>query len=347
MNLVGKAIFIILIGLTISCNWKKEEINSEFDKASIPVNVYEIKLQEYQINVKGIGRIDSKQKAALIFESQGQLNKIYKRVGEYIEEGDVIAEINSSIYKSNYDLAQAQYKKAKLDLKDAKLLLDENAISDEEYNNINLLEISSKSNFILAKEKYEKCSLTSPFEGAIVDMNLNLGEYISPNTQLSPPVIIADLQNLIIDISISEEDINKIEIDQDVIVSVKSFDEKLYYGKITEVGLMAIQGSNSYNVKVSLNNINNDLKLGMIANVLINIKTVKNVIVIPRKYILEDKSGSYIFINNKGKALIKRIEILESELDNVLIRGDLYEGDLMITTGIHKISQDSEIYVVK
>ena len=49
--------------------------------------------------------------------------------------------------------------KAKSDLEDARTLLKKNAISNDEFNQLNLSLISAKSNYIKAKERYEKCSL--------------------------------------------------------------------------------------------------------------------------------------------------------------------------------------------
>ena len=93
---------------------------------------------------------------------------------DVVSKGDAIAEINSSTYKSIFQLAEASFKKAKSDLEDARILLQKNAISNDEFSQLNLALISMKSNYTQTKERYEKCSLTAPVDGTIVDMNLNL-----------------------------------------------------------------------------------------------------------------------------------------------------------------------------
>ena len=174
---IYKYIFLVIIILASACYQEQEKSgSSREDKASIPVKAEILKEQEYKVIIEGIGKIDSKHRATLIFESQGQLEKIYKKLGDKITRGDVIAEINSSVYQSTYKLAEASYEKAKSDLKDARTLLDKNAISNEEFNQLSLIKISAQSNFIQARERFEKCSLTAPFDGTIVDMNLNIGE---------------------------------------------------------------------------------------------------------------------------------------------------------------------------
>ena len=203
---------LIIVGsifLMSSCNQKSEEANMQKEKLQIPVMVDVINTQEYEIIVTGIGKIDSRQRAAIIFESHGQLEKIHKNVGDEINKGDVIAEINSTTYKSAFQLAEASFKKAESDMEDAQILIKKNAISNDEFNQLHLSFISTKSNYTQAKERYDKCSLTAPFDGTIVDMNLNLGEYIAPSQTILPPVILADMDHLIIEVSVSETDISK------------------------------------------------------------------------------------------------------------------------------------------
>ena len=340
---------LIIVGalfLMSSCNQKSEEEDMQEEKLRIPVMVDVINTQEYEIIVTGIGKIDSRQRAAIIFESQGQLEKIYKNVGDEISKGDVIAEINSTTYKSAFQLAEASFKKAESDLEYARILLNKSAISSDEFNQLNLSFISTTSNYTQARERYKKCSLTAPFDGTIVDMNLNLGEYIAPGQTVLPPVILADMDHLIIEVSVSEKDISKIQVGQDVLVHVKAYEGAPFDGKVSLVGLMISQGSSSFKVEISLINTDRQLKLGMIANVSITVKRLNEAMVIPRKYILKDSNGNFVFISENAKAVKKRITIEDSRRDIIMITGDLKPGDSLITQGYRKISVDSSLKVV-
>jgi membrane fusion protein (multidrug efflux system) len=344
---IYKYIFLVIIILASACYQEQEKSgSSREDKASIPVKAEILKEQEYKVIIEGIGKIDSKHRATLIFESQGQLEKIYKKLGDKITRGDVIAEINSSVYQSTYKLAEAAYEKAQSDLQDARTLLDKNAISNEEFNLLSLAEISSKSNYIQASERYKKCSLTAPFDGTIVGMNLNLGEYIPPGQTLLPPIVLADMDHLIIDVSVSEEEITQIQIGQDVLIHVKSYTNKPFYGKVTEVGLMSNQGTNSFKIQVSLTNTDHELKLGMIANVWITVNQIDKALVISRKYILENSEGKYVYTISNAQAQMKHIKIKDLKGDLALVNGDIIAGDSLITQGYRKISIGTKVKVI-
>ena len=345
--IINKYIFLLIIFLVSACYQEQEKsVTSADGKARIPVKAEILKEQEYEVIIEGIGKIDSRQRATLIFESQGQLEKIYKKLGDKIRRGDVIAEINSSVYQSTYKLAEATYEKAKSDLQDARTLLDKNAISNEEFNLLSLAEISSKSNYIQTRERYKKCSLTAPFDGTIVEMNLNLGEYISPGQTLLPPIVLANMDYLIIDVSVSEEEITQIQTGQDVLIYVKSYINKPFYGKVTEVGLMSSQGTNSFKIQVSLINNDYELKLGMIANVWITVNQFDKALVIPRKYIMENSEGKYVYTISNAQSQMKHIKIKDLKGDLALVNGEIIAGDSLITQGYRKISIGTKVKVI-
>ena len=340
-------IVFLAIYFISACNTNTEKsIKQKEDTEHIPVIVEVLNYQIYEMIVEGIGKSNSKQRATIIFESQGQLEKIHHKVGDVLSMGDVIAEINSTTYQSVFKLAEASYNKAKLDLDDARTLLQKSVISDDEFNQLNLSLISTKSNYTQARERYEKCSLKAPFNGTIVDMNLNLGEYITPSQYLLPPVILADMNQLIIEVSVSEKEISQVQVGQNVLIHVKAYNDSMLYGKVSQVGLITSQRSNSFKVEISLINPGSQLKLGMIADVSIISHSFNQALVISRKYILEDSDGGFVFVNNGGKALKKRITIDDSRRGIAMVSGELSLGDSLITQGYRKVSVGSFLKAV-
>ena len=88
--IINKYIFLLIIFLVSACYQEQEKSVSSADgKAIIPVKAEILKEQEYEVIIEGIGKIDSRQRATLIFESQGQLEKIYKKLGDEIIRGEV------------------------------------------------------------------------------------------------------------------------------------------------------------------------------------------------------------------------------------------------------------------
>ena len=145
---------------------------------------------------------------------------------------------------------------------------------------------------------------------------------------------------------LSEQEITKIQIGQDVLIHVKSYTNQPFYGKVTEVGLMTSQGTNSFKIQVSLMNTDHKLKLGMIANVWITVNHIDSALVIPRKYILENNEGKYVYTISNGQSQMKHIKIEDLKGDLALVNGELLVGDSLIIQGYRKISVGTKVKVI-
>lgn len=114
-------------------------------------------------------------------------------------------------------------------------------------------------------------------------------------------VEVQDLENLIIKLSISEDEIYNIELNQEVEISLTADTSKNYTGtitKINQIGSYASSGT-TYEVDVSLTN-DGSIKLGMSVSCTINIEELTDVLAVPinsvqingsRKYVLEVENG--------------------------------------------------------
>tara|TARA_Y100000588_G_scaffold345010_1_gene391855 strand:- start:175 stop:1200 length:1026 start_codon:yes stop_codon:yes gene_type:complete len=336
----NKNYILILFLFFINCGDEVAEIDKKQQK--LVVNHTEISYQKYKKIINGIGKVDSENRAILSFEQPGQLNKIYARVGQELVQNNPIAGIDKTSYQAKYKIAKATLQKVELDFSNAKELLDSKTISISEYNQTKLLFENASANFILAQQALLKTDLVAPFDGTLIEMNLNIGELIIPSTIIKPPAIVADMENLIIKISLSEDQISKCNVGQVANIYIESIKQKIT-GHISEIALLPNGMSNSYNVNVSFKNIDKKVILGMVADVEILIDEISNAIVISRKLILEDESGYYVFLNKDGVANKQYVEFSSSYNGDVLIDSGINVGDQIIINGYRRLSDGALI----
>jgi len=336
----NKNYILIFFLFFINCRDEVEKIDKKQQK--LIVSQTEIYYQKYKKKINGIGKVDSENRAILSFEQPGQLNKIYAHVGQELVQNASIAGIDKTSYQAKYKIAKATLEKIELDFNNAKELLDSKTISISEYSQTKLLFENASANFILAQQALLKTDLVAPFDGTLIEMNLNIGELIIPSTIIKPPAIFADMENLIIKISLSEDQISKCNVGQVANIYIESIKQKIT-GYISEIALLPSGMSNTYNVNVSFQNINKKVILGMVADVEILIDEISNAIVISRKLILEDESGYYVFLNNDGVANKQYVEFSSSYNGNVLIDSGVNVGDQIIINGYRRLSDGALI----
>jgi HlyD family secretion protein len=146
---------------------------------------------------------------------------------------------------------------------------------------------------------------------------------------------IDDLSHLLVDVQVSEVDINTVSIDQD---STLTFDAVLgrsdpYHGKVVKVSQAGdtVQGVVSFTVTVELTDPDEFVKPGMTAAVNIIVEEVKDVLLIPNRAVrlVNEERVVYQLVDGQPKSI--KISLGSTDgLNSVLVAGDIKEGDPII-----------------
>lgn len=138
----------------------------------------------------------------------------------------------------------------------------------------------AKAAIQLAQTNLENATLRSPLTGIVLSKNTEPGEFVAAGT---PVVTVGDLENVWLRAYINETDLGRVKIGQGVDVTTDTYLDKQYKGRISFVSSEAeftpknVQTSQErvklvYRIKIDIHNINMELKPGMPADAVIEIK---------------------------------------------------------------------------
>ena len=204
-------------------------------------------------------------------------------------------------YKDQIDAYEAAIKTAQNNFKIAQTQLDAELSPPRKFEiDASLARIASaQANLSLALSRLNDAVITAPVTGTITKRNLEPGEYAS----LATPVLeMIGQSNLQIEVDIPESDIAKISMGQDVEITLDAFtSEDIFNGKVVFVdpAETIISEVVYYKVKVQfdeLENLKNQIKPGMTANVVICTNTKENVITVPSRSVKSDNGDKYVEI---------------------------------------------------
>ena len=219
---------------------------------------------------------------------------------------------------SNYEIAKAQ-------LEDAKRRLErvQDGPDDLEVARLQAQITAAEATLNLAR-------IVAPFAGTITQVDPLPGDQVSPGTQAFR---LDDLSHLLVDVQISEIDINTIAVGQPVTMTFDAILGKTYNGKIVEVGQVgaSVQGAVNFIVTVELTDGDADVRPGMTAAVNILVKEVRDVLLVPNRAVRIIDGQRVVYVLVDGLPVMTNIR-LGSSSDTVseVIDGDLKEGDLVI-----------------
>ena len=242
----------------------------------------------------------------------GTIQKLFVDYNSVVKKGQTIAQIDPSIFSSqveqgrgNYLSAQANIRKARADVVDAKRTLERNR---------QLLKdgVVSQADFDSAETRYEGAragvkaaegsvaqalgsfrqnrtnlryaTIKSPVDGIVVSRNVDVGQTVAASFQTPTLFTIAqDMTKMQIDTSVDEADIGKISVGQAAVFTVDAYPELQFGGEVTQIRNSPIITQNvvTYNVVITLENKELKLKPGMTANVNIEVTRKDDVLKIP------------------------------------------------------------------
>ena len=160
---------------------------------------------------------------------------------------------------------------------------------------------------------------------------------VMPGDQVNPGMFafrIDDLSKLLVDVEVSEVDINQVKVGQEVVMTFDAILAKEYHGKVTEVSPVGneTQGVVSFKVTLELLDADKDIKPGMTSAVNIVINQLEETLLIPNRAVrVVDGARAVYVLKNDGS--IQKVNITlgaSSDTLSQVIEGDLKMGDKII-----------------
>jgi len=225
----------------------------------------------------------------------------------------------TTIAKADEDLA---LKKAKLD--DAQREYDR-------LTNGNTAEIAaSQARVDAAQATLNLSRVIAPFPGIVTE------SYPLPGDQISAGATafrIDDLSSLLVDVEVSEVDINNISVGQSATLTFDAILSSEYHGEVVEVASVgnSVSGVVNFTVTVELTDADEFVKPGMTAAVNIVVKEENNVLLIPNRAVRLVDAERVVYMLVDGKPEPVKVKLgASSGIDSVLVDGDVKEGDPII-----------------
>ncbi|HNN87364.1 MAG TPA: efflux RND transporter periplasmic adaptor subunit, partial [Pseudomonadales bacterium] len=164
----------------------------------------------------------------------------------------------------------------------------------------------NQANLDLAQSHYDLTFLRAPYDGVVVEVNSELGEYVTPSPSgvLTKPVIeMLDNTCLYVTAPIDEVDAKPLRVGQRVRITLDAFRGQEFDGHLTRVAPYVVEvekQARTVDVDVRFDNIPQDVALliGYSADVEIVLDTRNQVLRIPTEAII-DKKSAYVLQDGK------------------------------------------------
>lgn len=222
-------------------------------------------------------------------------------------------------------------KKADEDLAVAKAKLDDARRSYDLLNNGNMQEIrAAQARVDAAQATLNMARISSPFAGTVTEARPLSGDQVNAG---DTAFRVDNLSSLLVDVQVSEVDINSISVDQPVTLTFDAILGKEYHGEVVEVSQAgtADQGVVSFTVTVELTDADSLVKPGMTAGVNIVVQEIQDALLVPNRAVRLQDGKRVVYVLENGVPVQKQISLgASSDTQSVVAGGDVKEGDAII-----------------
>ncbi|PKN76268.1 MAG: efflux RND transporter periplasmic adaptor subunit [Deltaproteobacteria bacterium HGW-Deltaproteobacteria-10] len=242
----------------------------------------------------------------------GTIKQLFADFNSPVKKGQLLAQIDPSIFeaqvgqaRANLMSAKATLEKSQVTLRDTqttfernKALFAKNFIAKSDLDTAQTNYLSAQAQVKIADAQIQQaqaaldsssinlkyCRILSPVNGTVISRNVDIGQTVAASFQTPTLFTIAqDLTKMQIDTSVDEADIGRVRAGQKATFTVDAYPEFPFNGQVYVVRNAPITISNvvTYNAVITVDNTSLKLKPGMTANVAIETATVSGVIKIP------------------------------------------------------------------
>jgi membrane fusion protein (multidrug efflux system) len=332
-----------LIGYRISKNSSESEKNDKKGDKKPPLSVTAVVVssKDFSNTISLSGSIEANENVEIRSEVSGIVEKISFSEGTNVSKGQVLLKVNDIELRAQLSQAITKQKLASENERRAKLLLQKEAISQEEYEIASAEFRSLNAQTQLIQAQIAKTTIRAPFSGKIGLRNISPGTYLTPTTSITKLVSSSQVK---ISFSIPEKYASEIENNSAILFTIPNNPEK-FTAKIYAIEPEIETATRTLKIRAIANNSNGKLLPGTFASIELSLKNIKNAIVIPTESVVPIQDGKVVYIANNGKAKEIKIETFSRTTKEIIVTNGLKSGDTLLTSGVMSLKDEADIKV--
>jgi HlyD family secretion protein len=183
---------------------------------------------------------------------------------------------------------------------------------------------------LAARTTLKLAQLTAPFDATITDVKIKPGDQAAPGLV---GVRLDDLSHLLVDVQVSEIDVNRIREGQEAVLKFDAIPGKEYKGTVShvaEVGLIN-QGVVNFIITVELTDPDQNVKSGMTGAVNLVVTQLSDVLKVPNRAVRLQNGKRVVYLLKNGKPTPINITLgATSDTESEVKEGDLKVGDPIV-----------------
>ena len=321
--------------------------NPQSDTTDVPITSVRRDIFLKQTFSNGI--LEAALKVDVPFQAQGMILEIAIKTGEYVREGQLLARLDDSRQRLEFEQARLAYNRALLELEDLLLGLrynikDTATMPDEVLRMARLRSGYEDAKLQLARKEYELeiTRIKAPISGIIAGLEAQTHAQSSAFKNLCT---IINNKQMIVSFNLLESDADMVKTGMKVKIMPLAFQGRFFTGSIDAIDPQ-INRHGQLTVKALIPNPEGVLLDGM--NVRVVLETgIPNQLIIPKSAVLARQGRQVVFTVEEGLAIWNYVKTTYENEDSFAVTEGLNEGQVIITGNNLTIGHQAPVRIIQ
>lgn len=306
----------------------------------VPVKTWTVAISENVGTHDYMGTVEGESSTSLSFQVPGYVERIYVREGQRVEQGELLARLDKTTLQSTYDAACSTLRQAEDAYGRMEQLHQKGSLPEIKWVEVQSSLQQARSMEQIARKNLDDVELRAPYAGVVAQKRIDTGSSVLPGVPVFQLMKVARVN---VNMAVPEGEIARVNMADEVLVTVSALNDKTFTGKVIEKGIAADPLVHTYKVLVQIDNRSNELLPGMVC--IARMKASADTrIVIPNSIVQVDYDGSYfVWLSHEGKAEKRPVTIGALAGNGVIVENGLSVGDKVIVEGASKVSENMKV----
>ncbi len=376
---IGGSKIFVLLAAAVACGgavWRyqfaggesaaRKSVGEESRRAdsAVSVRVATARLADVPVAIDAVGTVQAMNMVTVRTQVDGQLMKLAFVEGQEVKKGDVLAQIDPSLYQAQYDQAiakkaqdEANLLNARLDLTRYERLIAGNFASKQQYSTqkalVTQLEAQVRADAAAmnsAKTTLDFSTIRSMIDGRVGIRLVDAGNILHTIDQTGI-VVITQLKPIYVIFTLPQQALpvlKKAEATENAVVKALGPDNVsvIETGQLTVIDNQIDQLTGTVRVKSTFANQDGGLWPGQFVNVRVVVDTLKQATIVPSQAIQRGPNGAFLYaVGEDNVAVMKQVTTGSQDQTQAVVTSGIAPDTRVIISGFPSLSSGSKVKI--
>lgn len=316
---------------------------------AMPVEAAVVRVGASQRQLLAIGSLRSNESVTLRPELAGRITQFNFQEGQKVRSGQVLVQLDANMERAELTQAQASLVLSKANYERAEELMRRGAGTQRALDEARAKLRTDEAALKLMSAKLEKFTLSAPFDSVAGLRRVSIGDYVNAGAEI---VNLEQIDPLKVDFRVPEIFLSGVRTGQKIAVSVDALPGRDFTGEVYAIDPLVDTGGRSIVIRARVANMDDALRPGLFARVVLTIDERQNAVFVPEQSIVPVGDQSFVFKVVDGpqagskQVAYTRVKLGERRRGEVEIIEGLAADDTVVTAGLLKIRDGMPVMIM-